>query len=204
MKKIMTFLVYSFFLICFSHCQQKVKSEPAYETSAEKTTTSEFGNFESQIKYGEHLVTILDCNICHTPKKMTDRGPVPDMSLMLSGHPAEMPLIDIERAEMERKGLIITRDLTEWIGPWGVSFAANLTPDETGIGNWTEEQFFLALREGKYKGIQESRTLLPPMPWESFSHMTDGEIKAIFAYLKSIKPIRNIVPLPIPPASASK
>lgn len=198
------YLVCSFLLICFSNCQLKVKTEQTDETNTEKKTAAEFGNFESQIKYGEHLVTILDCNVCHTPKKMTERGPVPDMSLLLSGRPAEMPLIDVDRAEMESKGLVVARDLTEWIGPWGVSFAANLTPDETGIGNWTEEQFFLALREGKYKGLAASRTLLPPMPWESFSFMTDSEVKAIFAYLMSIKPIHNIVPPALPPTSASK
>tara|TARA_R110001583_G_scaffold46314_3_gene145380 strand:- start:3719 stop:4333 length:615 start_codon:yes stop_codon:yes gene_type:complete len=204
MKKIITLLGCVFLLICFSNCQQNVKPTHDDETSTENKVKAEFGNFESQIKYGEHLVTILDCNVCHTPKKMTDQGPVLDLSLLLSGRPMEIPLVDIDRLEMESKGLIITRDLTEWIGPWGVSFAANLTPDETGIGNWTEEQFFLAIRKGKYKGLQESRTLLPPMPWQSFSFMTDSEIKAIFAYLKSIKPIHNIVPSSIPPISAGK
>ena len=58
---------------------------------------NDFGNFESQEKWGEHLVTILDCNACHTPKKMTNQGPVNDESLRLSGHPAEMPRIEIDR-----------------------------------------------------------------------------------------------------------
>lgn len=186
------------YIFCFSSCQQKVKSEVAEKVEAiNKNSIS----FESQIKWGEHLVTIADCNACHTPKKMTSQGMVFDESLMLSGHPSEMPAIDIDRLELESKGLVATGQLTEWVGPWGVSYAANLTPDETGIGNWTEEQFFLALREGKYKGLAGSRTLLPPMPWESFSQMTDDEIKAIFAYLKSIKPIKNIVPVALPRAS---
>jgi hypothetical protein len=204
MRKIIMFFLCSFLLICFSNCQQKAKSEQVDEITTDSQTSAEFGGFESQIKYGEHLVTILDCNICHTPKKMSDHGPVPDLSLMLSGRPADMPLIDVDRAEMESKGLVVARDLTEWIGPWGVSFAANLTPDETGIGNWSEEQFSLALRGGKYKGLPDSRTLLPPMPWESFAFMTDSEVSAIFAYLKSIKPISNIVPAALPPTSAGK
>lgn len=115
-----------------------------------------------------------------------------------------MPRIQINRKEIESKGLALTMDLTEWVGPWGVSFTANLTPDATGIGNWTEEQFMLALRQGKFKGLPGARQLLPPMPWEMYRHMSDDEIKAIFAYLKSIKPISNNVPAPVPPLSAGK
>ena len=119
------------------------------------------------------------------------------VNLFLSGRPAERPLIDIDRGEIERKGLAVSGDLTEWVGPWGISFAANLTPDPTGLGNWTAEQFMIALREGKAKGIRDSRSL----PWEMFTHMTDGELNAIFAYLQSIKPINNLVPQPMPPTS---
>ncbi len=193
-----------FLLVCFViiSCSETKKGEAVMETtSIEK---KDFGNFESQEKWGEHLVTILDCNACHTPKKMTNQGPVHDESLLLSGRPAENPGIEIDRKEIESKGLTVTGDLTEWIGPWGVSFAANLTPDDTGLGNWTEDQFMLAIREGKSKGLSGSRTLLPPMPWEMYRHMTDGEIKAVFAYLKTLKPINNIVPPPIPPVTAEK
>jgi hypothetical protein len=199
MKKSIVLLSCCAFIFCFSNCQQKVKSEVAVK---KQTINENSISFESQIKWGEHLVTILDCQACHTPKKMTSQGMVFDETLMLSGRPSEMPALDIDRQELESKGLTATGDLTEWAGPWGVSYAANLTPDETGIGNWTEEQFILSLREGKYKGLAGSRTLLPPMPWESFSQMTDDEIKAIFAYLKSIKPIKNLVPDVLPPASA--
>jgi hypothetical protein len=199
MKSIATFLSGFFLIICFTYCDQKNK----IGIDEKKNTNKEYSiSFESQLKWGEHLVTILDCNVCHTPKKMTSHGPVLDNSLLLSGHPAEMPRIEIDRKEFESKGLTVALDFTEWIGPWGVSFAANLTPDDTGIGNWTEEQFILALREGKYKGLSGSRLLLPPMPWEMYGKMTDDEIKAIFAYLKSIKPISNIVPPPIPPVSS--
>jgi hypothetical protein len=121
---------------------------------------------------------------------------------MLSGHPADGPKIDVDRKELANKKLAVTADLTEWVGPWGTSYAANLTPDPTGIGSWKEEQFFLALREGKFKGLPNSRPILPPMPWDMFKHMTDGEIKAIFAYLKSIPPVSNIVPPPLPPGAS--
>jgi hypothetical protein len=131
-------------------------------------------------------------------------GPEPDMDLALSGHPAAMPPPDVNREELEAKGLAATATLTAWVGPWGITYAANLTSDASGVGNWTEENFFRAMREGKYKGLPDSRHLLPPMPWEMYQHMTDAELKAIFAYLKSVKPVRNVVPAPEPPLSARK
>lgn len=188
-----------FSLFIFYQCAEK---KPA-ETEVQATPVANYGGFESQIAWGEHIVTIGGCNDCHTPKKMTAHGPVLDTALWLSGHPAQMPGIDINRKEIEKKGLVVTMDLTEWVGPWGVSYTANLTPDEqTGIGTWTEEQFFIALRQGKSKGLPAARPLLPPMPWEMYQFMTDDEVKAVFAYLKSIKPISNIVPNPLPPVSA--
>lgn len=157
--------------------------------------------FPDQIAYGHHLVEVIGCNDCHTPKKMTPMGPIPDTSLMLSGHAASMPAPDVNRNETESKGLAVTNDMTAWIGPWGISYAANLTPDETGIGSWNEEQFIRAIREGKSKGMENGRSLLPPMPWQDFALMKDEELKAIFAYLKSIKPISNVVPAPVPPVT---
>jgi len=182
-------------IFLFSQCSDTGKDKNSLPKAS-------YGGFDSQIKWGEHLVTIGGCNDCHTPKKMTPQGPVPDESLMLSGHPEKMPAPDVDRKEMESKGLIVTQDLTAWVGPWGISYAANLTPDGTGIGGWQESNFITALREGKFKGMTSARNLLPPMPWQLFKEMSDDEIKAIFAYLKSIKPVKNIVPQPEPPVSA--
>jgi len=163
-----------------------------------------FAGFESQVKWGEHLVTVSACHDCHSPKKMTEQGMEIDTALLLSGHPSQMAAVDVNRQDMETKGIIATNDLTSWVGPWGVSYTANLTPDATGIGNWKEEQFIYALRNGKMKGLAGSRPMLPPMPWQMYRNMTDDELKAIFAYLKTTKPIRNIVPQPTPPVSAKK
>ncbi len=178
--------------LLYNGCSEKEK-----ETAEIKKM--QFGGFESQVKWGEHLVTLGGCNDCHTPKKMTPKGPVMDMELTMSGHPSELPPPEVDRAEIEKKGLIVTRELTSWIGPWGISYAANLTPDPTGIGNWQESSFIVALKEGKYKGMPSGRTLLPPMPWEFFKDISDEEIKAMFAYLKSLKPVKNLVPQPVPP-----
>lgn len=172
-------------------------------SSADAAQTKAYAGFESQVKWGEHLVTVSACHDCHTPKIITPEGMMLlDSSRLLSGHPAGMPGPDINRAEIERKGLTVTGLLTAWAGPWGVSYAANLTSDDTGTGAWSEQQFMTAIRKGKFKGLEGSRTLLPPMPWEVYQYMTDDELKAIFAYLKSTKPVRNVVPAPEPPVAA--
>ena len=166
--------------------------------------TPSFGGFGSQAKWGEHLVTVSACHDCHTPKKMTDHGPDIDSSLLLSGHPSQLDAPAVNRQELESKGIIATTDLTSWVGSWGISYTANLTSDATGIGNWKEEQFIYAIREGKMKGLAGSRPMLPPMPWQMYRNMTDDELKAIFSYLKTTNPIHNIVPQPTPPLSAKK
>ncbi|MEJ8756894.1 c-type cytochrome [Pontibacter sp. H259] len=160
-------------------------------------------DLQKQIELGEHLVTIAGCHDCHSPKKMTAKGMEIDYANALSGHPSKMPPPDVNRTDVEKKGLVVTQTLTAWVGPWGISYAANLTPDKTGIGNWQESNFITAIRQGKYKGIPNGRPLLPPMPWDMYRNMTDEELKAVFAYLKSIKPVQNVVPAPVPPLSAA-
>jgi hypothetical protein len=151
-----------------------------------------------QIAKGEYLVTVLGCNDCHSPKVMTEMGPVFDTLRLLSGHPADEQLPVYEK-EILKSYVLFNMNSTAAVGSWGTSLAANLTPDQTGIGNWTEEQFIKAMKEGKWKGLENSRNLLPPMPWQGYSQMPDEDLKAIFAYLKSIKPVNNPVPMAIPP-----
>ncbi len=175
--------------IMLTSCQQKAE-----------TTTSGTGAIsqDSLIKRGNYLVTMMACTDCHTPKKMGPHGPEPDPALLLSGHPAGLALAKIDTTAT-KDWAMTNMNNTAWVGPWGVSFTANLTPDETGIGSWTEAQFFKAIREGKSKGLDNTRPLLPPMPWPSYAQASDDDLRAIFAYLKSIKPVKNVVPQPIPP-----
>lgn len=198
-----TLVMFIISMLMISQCSEKKSTADPEGKGELASKNNNFGGFESQIAWGEHLVLIGGCHDCHTPKKMSSHGPVLDTALWLSGHPANMPRIDIDRKEVEAKGLAVAMDLTEWVGPWGISFSANLTPDPTGIGNWTVEQFMYALREGKSKGIPDARPILPPMPWEMIRNMTDEEMKAVFAYLNSVRPINNIVPAPVPPLSAA-
>ncbi len=154
---------------------------------------------EDMVKRGEYLVKIMGCNDCHSPKKMGAQGPEIIVEQMLSGYPADRPVAKFTDKMIQQGFAQFYPDLTAAAGPWGVSFAANLTPDETGIGNWTEEQFKRALIQGKYKGLEGGRMLLPPMPWQNYTTMADDDIKAVFAYLKNIKPVKNLVPQPVTP-----
>ncbi len=137
---------------------------------------------------------------------MTAQGPVIDSTRRLSGHPADMKLAAINPAELAPgKWFLVGQDLTSWVGPWGVSFPVNLTPDSaTGTGAWTPELFIKIIRTGKFMGIESGRDILPPMPWQNYRQMTDDDLKAIFAYLKSLPPVSNMVPEPLPPAGAKK
>jgi hypothetical protein len=157
-----------------------------------------------QIKRGKYIVHASACHDCHSPKVFVKMGPamvpIPDTTKLLSGYPANVPLPEIPKGVIapDKWGAITTNDLTAWAGPWGVSFTRNLTPDvATGIGSWTEEMFIKAIRTGKHMG--EGRDILPPMPWTEYRNMTDADLQAIFAYLKSLPPIENAVPDPIAP-----
>ncbi len=77
------------------------------------------------------------------------------------------------------------KNFTAWLGPWGISYSANLTPDNaTGIGALSEAMFIKSLREGKWMGV--GRPLLPPMPWSGISSISNEDLKCIYAYLKSL------------------
>lgn len=152
------------------------------------------------IERGRYLVTVGGCHDCHTPWHVGPKGPEPDMSRMLSGHPQEA-VVDQPPPAVGGPWIVSAYATnTAWSGPWGVSFTANLTPDEnTGIGIWTEEIFISTLRSGKHWG--QSRDILPPMPWFNYGKMTDEDLRAVFAYLRTIPPIHNRVPEPLPPVT---
>lgn len=148
---------------------------------------------------GRYLVSTSACHDCHSPKIFTANGPVEDSSRLLSGHPSELKIGPYPGGMLgpNRWGAAASPDFTAWAGPWGISFTANLTPDSTGLGNWTPEMFIQALRTGKHAGV--GRPILPPMPWPVYAHFTDEDLRAIFAYLKTVKPVHNVVPQPVPP-----
>jgi mono/diheme cytochrome c family protein len=157
---------------------------------------------KEKVERGRYLVNLGGCHDCHSPKIFTEKGPEPDPALELSGHPAgsTLPAAD-SKVYTPGYGYFMAADLTAFVGPWGTSYAMNLTPDEqTGIGLWTEEIFVKALRTGLHMGA--GRPILPPMPWAALAQATDEDLSAIYAYLRSLPAIKNPVPAPVPPPGA--
>lgn len=156
----------------------------------------------ARVQRGEYLVSAMGCHDCHTPWKLGPRGPEPDMSRALTGHPADMVMPPPKLPEGPWLWMGAATN-TAFAGPWGVSFTANLTPDdETGLGKWTEDMFITALRTGRHEG--KGRPILPPMPWPMIRNLNDDDLKGIFAYLQSLKPVRNRVPAPVDPPEAGR
>ena len=153
---------------------------------------SEGAEKAARVERGRYLVTIVGCNDCHTPLKMGPNGPEPDMSRMLSGHPRDvvMPTPPAGNGPWGWSGALTN---TAFAGPWGISYAFNLTPDEhAGIGIWTEDIFMKTMRTGRHMGT--SRPILPPMPWQNLNAMTDEDLRSIYAYLRTIPKVSNLVP----------
>lgn len=146
---------------------------------------------------GDYIVNAIGCADCHSPKRMGSNGPEIIPELDLSGFPSNGTVPPIDLNSISNGWIMFNPDGTSHLGPWGQTFAANLTSDPSGIGNWTEENFIRALREGKYKGLEGSRDLLPLMPWYFYKNLTDEDLRSIYYYLKTTKPVYNIVPAPI-------
>jgi len=150
-------------------------------------------------KRGKYLVDAIGaCGQCHTPRKGAD----PDMSMYLAGHPAGTPPPKYDFSMMQQGIFMATSPtFTAFAGPFGTSFAANLTPDkETGLGEWTEKMFIDSMRTGYHQGNQSNRKIFPPMPIKNaYAGISDEDLKAMWAYLKTIKPIKNEVSSPLNP-----
>ena len=181
--------------IAVTACNQPPVAQAPAATTAPASTASSM----TPAQRGELLIFGGGCHDCHTPKKLTAAGPEPDMSLSLSGHPEKIEIKAPFKPAARSPWTIATTDtLTAWSGAWGVSFAANLTPDkETGL-NMSERNFVIAIKTGSHLGT--ARPILPPMPWQQYSHLPEEDLKAMYAYLQTIPPIKNQVPAPIPPA----
>lgn len=171
-------------------------NQPAPPSATTTTTPA-----QSPVERGKMLVTFGGCHDCHSPKKYGPKGPEPDVDRLLSGHPEGAKVDAPFKPTSGSSWIAATNEhFTAWSGPWGISFAANLTPDPlTGLrsGVWTEELFIKALRTGKHMGT--ARDIQPPMPWQDISSLGDDDLKAIWAYLGSIRPVVNHVPAPLGP-----
>ena len=169
--------------------------QAAHESSPEDTIEPVVSPVS--VERGEYLVQITGCHDCHTPFVMGPSGPEPDMSRMLSGHPQDLAMPQPPELPEGPWVWLGAGTNTAFAGPWGLSYAINLTPHQnTGIGIWTEEMFVDSIRKGRHMG--HARPVLPPMPWPAYQNMTDEDLESIFAYLKSIPEIDIRVPEAIP------
>jgi mono/diheme cytochrome c family protein len=125
---------------------------------------------QNALERGKYLVTVAGCGDCHTPG-IFSRGK-PDETKILAGS-----------------------DVGFFLPGLGYFWGPNLTPDnDTGLGKWSEEEIVTALRTGKRP---DGRVLAPVMPWQNLANLTDDDVHAIAAYLKSQAPISNKVAGPL-------
>ena len=163
-------------------CARSVRATPATAAAAAEPLAGAPAGADA-VARGKWLVTVLGCNDCHTPRLPEGRQ---DPNYLLAGHKTDdaYPAWN-DSLYTKGYGMLVSTSGTAFAGPWGVTFGRNLTPDKTtGIGGWNEEAFINVLREG---------TLKPPMPL-SYGQLADSDLKAIFAYLASLKPVKNLVP----------
>jgi len=156
----------------------------------------------AKVARGQYLVSTSGCHDCHTPFKLGPNGPEPDMSRALSGHPQSLVMPPAPQLPPGPWLVTMAATNTAFAGPWGVSFTANLTPDaETGLGQWTLKDFTDTIRTGRHMG--RGRPVLPPMPIPVYNNFTDDDLEAVFSYLRTIAPISNRVPEPLPPVQST-
>jgi mono/diheme cytochrome c family protein len=190
MPKHTTTVAFAFALIALSGALASAVSEHTPATSDATTA--------ARVARGEYLVKTMGCHDCHTPWKMGPNGPEQDMSRALTGHPETVVMPPPPALPPGPWVWMGAATNTAFAGPWGVSFTMNLTPDaETGLGSWTEEMFIQAMKTGRHEG--KGRPIKPPMPWFVVGNLNDEDIKSLFAYLQSLKPVRNRIAQPIDP-----
>jgi hypothetical protein len=156
----------------------------------------------AKVARGKYIVSSAGCHDCHTPWTMTEKGPAPDMTRALSGHPESLVMPPAPKLPEGPWLVVAAATNTAWSGPWGVSYTANLTPDDdTGLGKWTLRNFLDTIRTGRHLG--RGRPILPPMPIPVYNHLTDEDLESVYLYLRTIPAVKNRVPQPVPPAPAA-
>ncbi|MDF9796488.1 mono/diheme cytochrome c family protein [Catalinimonas alkaloidigena] len=203
MKNVIIYTLAMAAIVAFLNaCQESTSKESAVTPSSLEDSVS---FKQQQVLRGGYLVSVGGCSDCHTPKIFTAEGMQFDTTRLLSGHPNGAPLPEVDMRALQPGYWVLFNDhLTAAVGPWGLTFSRNLTPHGTGIKGWKEEIFIKALRTGKHMGMEQGRPIMPPMPWFNVATATDEDLKAIYAYLQSLKPIDNHVPEPMSPEEVMK
>ncbi len=139
-------------------------------TIPQKATYSKRPDTSNVLAYGQYIFTAAACNECHTKKE--------------KGAPVS--------------GMELAGGFEFSIGSGGIVRSANITPDnETGIGKLTESEFlrkFKHYNDSSYLNpIIKKNTINTVMPWMMYRNMKEQDLKALFAYIKTFKPIKNVV-----------
>jgi len=134
------------------------------------------------VERGGYLVVLLGCGACHTDGALEG---APDLERRLAG--SETGIAYTSPLESNRPGVV---------------YPPNITPDEeTGIGTWSDRQIANAIRAGI--GRHGSRRITT-MPWQGYARLTEEDLDAIVAYLRSIEPVRHEVPQHVEPGNRAR
>ena len=139
----------------------------------------------ASVDRGMYLVSITGCHDCHSPKT---QGMTPDPARLLSGRPSTTKMPSKADGEIHA-----SLDFTAFWGPWGQTVASNLTPDAaTGLPGrgYNEKTFLQTMRTGKKPN---GTAVMPPMPVEVYQNLSDDDLRSIWMYLQTLKPVRNAV-----------
>jgi cytochrome c553 len=139
----------------------------------------------ASVDRGKYLVSITGCHDCHSPKS---QGMTPDPARLLSGRPSTTKMPSKADGEIHA-----SLDFTAFWGPWGQTVASNLTPDKaTGLPGrgYNEKTFVQTMRTGKKPN---GTAVQPPMPVEVYQNLSDDDLRSIWMFLQTLKPINNAV-----------
>lgn len=139
----------------------------------------------ASVDRGKYLVSITGCHDCHSPKT---QGMTPDPARLLSGRPSTTKMPSKADGEIHA-----SLDFTAFYGPWGQTVASNLTPDKaTGLPGrgYNEKTFIQAMRTGKKPN---GTAMQPPMPVEVYQNLSDDDLRSIWMFLQTLKPVNNAV-----------
>jgi mono/diheme cytochrome c family protein len=177
------FLAVLALIACAAPYDPRDDYETLESTTILEAPEAQAGNFapanKKQVDHGRYMVELLGCGSCHTEGALEGS---PDRERALAGSGV---------------GIAYTNPL-EHRYP-GVVYPSNITPDtETGIGGMSDSQIASAIRSGV--GRHGGRAL-SVMPWQGYARMSEEDVAAIVAYLRSIAPIRNEVPATVLPGT---
>lgn len=137
------------------------------------------------LSHGRYIATIAGCTSCHTPDKFEYQNP------------KTLTLEQIQTIAFDGGSAIDTEKFIAGgrlfdLGPGGVVYTRNLTPDNTtGIGKWTEEQIKIAIKTSL---SADGKTLFPVMPYHVYNGMADADLTAVVTFLRSVNAVSNKVP----------